>query len=76
MNLNAEFNKYVADNCNHPEGGLRRKLVCKTCAIADAERRALDEVGTLFQVITDETGHLTLASLLNEYKSLKDQSER
>lgn len=75
MNLNAELNKYVADNCNHPEGGIRRRLVCKTCAIAYAERRALDEVETLFQVITDETGHLTLASLLNEFKSLKEHSD-
>ena len=75
MNLVAELNKYLGDNCKHPEGGNRRYLVCKRCAISYAEHRALNEINDLFQVITDETGHLTLASLLNEFKALRAKDE-
>ena len=33
-----------------------------------------DSVESLFEAITKETGHLTLASLISEWKSLRDET--
>lgn len=76
MNLNDSLNRYTAE-CKHPETqNPGSRLVCKTCAIAWSTKWVEDEIEVLFNVITQETGHLTLASLLNEFKSLRALHEK
>ena len=71
MNLNDSLSAYTSE-CKHPEAqNPGSRLVCKTCAIQWSTERVDDEVEMLFHAITEETGHLTLASLLNEFKSLR-----
>ena len=71
MNLNESLGRFLLE-CRHPETYLSGpRVVCKTCAIRWATSRVDDEVESLFGVITKETGHLTLASMINEFKSLR-----
>ena len=71
MNLNDSLDKFVA-NCKHPEArNSGPRVVCKSCAIRWSTERIYDDAEELFKAIRKETGHLTLASLLNEFKSLR-----
>lgn len=72
MNLNENLSQFV-ESCKHLEAQSNSgpRVVCKTCAIKWSTNRVDDEVESLFKVITEETGHLTLASMLNEFKYLR-----